>query len=455
MASIKSFQRQTFKNKELVVVYSESNDNSMYFLQSLDDKNIKLFKYNGSIYKSLNFGIQKAKGDIIGILHSDDIFFNEFVLEKISLKFKKKYTDIVFGNILYSEKNNLLKLKRIWNNININNDFEIPPHTSTFIKRDICKKNKYKTNYKISSDTNYLLNLKKKNYIFSYINENITIMRYGGLSTKIDYFFIKAFEDIKIFKKNNLSFFSYLKKILIKTNQIVYVKNLRPSKYHHEINNIPKIKFFNLDKLDNYHGKVVSALNLAFLTYNEKYKLRTHKYEFWPDGIFSKFVSNKNKLAGRFFIKKIISKLNKKKIFKKIYILGSLNVHTKEWINSNLKRKCIYMNLPYGHVDKILKKTNYLKLYRKSIIILTLPTPKQEIVANQILNKFPDCLIICIGGSLNILSGVEKQVPKILNNLYLEWLWRLKFDTKRRLARLIESIFIFIKILVLRRINLF
>ncbi len=75
MASVESFQRQKFKNKELIVVYSESNDNSMYFLKSLEDKNIKLFKYNGSIYKSLNFGIQKSKGDIIGILHSDDIFF--------------------------------------------------------------------------------------------------------------------------------------------------------------------------------------------------------------------------------------------------------------------------------------------------------------------------------------------------------------------------------------------
>ncbi len=455
MASVESFQRQKFKNKELIVVYSESNDNSMYFLKSLDDKNIKLFKYNGSIYKSLNFGIQKSKGDIIGILHSDDILFNEFVLKKVFLKFKKKNTDIVFGNILYSEKNNLLKVKRIWNNINIDKDFEIPPHTSTFIKKDICIKNKYKTNYKISGDTNFLLNLKKKKYTFSYINENITIMRYGGLSTKIDYFFIKAFEDIKIFKKNNLSFFSYLKKLLIKTKQIIYVKDLKSSKYHNEINNISKIKFFNFDELYNYQGKVISALNLAFLTYNEKYKLRTHKYEFWPDGIFSKIIANRNKMAGRYFIKKIISKLKKKKNLGKIYILGSINEHTKKWINSNLERKCIYKRLPYGHVSKILKKTIHLKIYRKSIVILTLPTPKQEIIANQILSKFPDCLIICIGGSLNILSGVEKQVPKILNNLYLEWLWRLRFDTKRRVARLIESIFIFIKILVLRKINLF
>ena len=46
-----------------------------------------------------------------------------------------------------------------------------------------------------------------------------------------------------------------------------------------------------------------------------------------------------------------------------------------------------------------------------SLIILTLPTPKQEIVGNVLLNKYPKNNIICIGGSINILSGLEKQAP--------------------------------------------
>ena len=455
MAAIKSFQKQRYKNKELIVVYSGSNDNSLYYLQSLHDKNIKLYTHNRSIYKSLNFGIKKSKGDIVGILHSDDVFFNELVLEKVSLAYKKTNTDIVYGNILYSNKNNLLNIKRIWNNININKSFKIPPHTSTFIKKEICKKNMYKTNYIISSDTDYLLHLKKKNYRFLYINKTFTIMRYGGLSTKIYYFLKKAHEDIKIFKKYNLSFISYLKKILSKTKQLIIVKNFKSSKYHNEINNAAKVKFFNINKLNNYDGRIISALNLAFLAYNEKYKLRTHKYEFWSDGIFSKILTKKKKLAGRYFIKKIISKLNKTKIFKNIYILGTLNENTKKWIANNLNRKFIHKNLPYGNVNRILRKTQHFQINRKSLIIITLPTPKQEIIANQFLRKFHDCSIICIGGSLNIVSGEEKPSPKIFNFFYLEWLWRLRFDTKRRTKRLTETFLILIKILLQRKINLF
>jgi UDP-N-acetyl-D-mannosaminuronic acid transferase (WecB/TagA/CpsF family) len=47
--------------------------------------------------------------------------------------------------------------------------------------------------------------------------------------------------------------------------------------------------------------------------------------------------------------------------------------------------------------------------------------------------------IICIGGSVAIFSGEEKEVPKFLNNL--EFAWRLQYETYRRLNRLVETLF--------------
>ena len=106
------------------------------------------------------------------------------------------------------------------------------------------KKNLYKTNYKISSDTEFLLNLKKKKYRFLYINKNITIMRYGGLSTKTYYFFLKAIEDIKIFRKYHLSFFIYLKKVLYKVKQIKNIRKQR-RKYFTYFNTPPRLCEFD------------------------------------------------------------------------------------------------------------------------------------------------------------------------------------------------------------------
>ena len=83
--------------------------------------------------------------------------------------------------------------------------------------------------------------------------------------------------------------------------------------------------------------------------------MRTHKYEFWPDGFFSKILTKKRKLAGRYFIKKIISKLNNNKIFKNIYILGNLNKRTKK------EAMKIHFNSSFN--PKILKLLDSKKKY--------------------------------------------------------------------------------------------
>ena len=72
-------------------------------------------------------------------------------------------------------------------------------------------------------------------------------------------------------------------------------------------------------------------------------------------------------------------------------------------------------------------------------MIITLPTPKQEIIAKEIYYQNPRLQILCLGGALNIASGHESSVPKLLENLGLEFFWRLKTDPLRRSIRLIKS----------------
>lgn len=454
MASIKSFQKQDCKNKELIIVYSNSNDQTEFYLDSLEDKNINIYNYNGSIYDSLNYGISKAKGEIIGILHSDDVFFKKDTLKNITNFFLKRKLNIIYGNILYSEKNNLLKIKRVWDNIKIKKKYDLPPHTSVFIKKNIIKKFKYKTKYLIAGDTEFLLNL-SQNYKFNYFNKYIVIMRSGGLSTRLNLFFRKFIEDITIFKNYKLSILEYLIKVLSKISQIFIKRNIIFDKYQRNLNETCKVNFVNLKKIFNREGKIISALNLAYLTFNYKYKLRSHKYEFWADGIFSSILTKKKKIAGRVFLRKVLSSINKDNVNKKIYILGNLEDKSKEWLKKKIKKKFYHKNLPFGNTRKIINSLKKFKLNDYSIIFLTLPTPKQEIIANEIMRKYSNSTIICIGGSINILSGVEKESPKIFNQLYLEWLWRLKFDTKRRIIRLSESFILLMKIIILRKIDIF
>ena len=53
-----------------------------------------------------------------------------------------------------------------------------------------------------------------------------------------------------------------------------------------------------------------------------------------------------------------------------------------------------------------------------------MPTPKQEKLAYFLSKNNYEYKIICIGASISIASGEEKQVPKIIKNY--EFLWRLR-----------------------------
>ena len=430
MASIESFRRQKNVFKELIIIYSNSDDQTEYYLRSLKDKNIKIFKFNGNVYQCLNFGIKKSTGKVIGVLHSDDIFFSPNTLSNIKQTFISKKVDLIYGNVLYSEKNNLLNITRIWENIKVNNSYNLPPHTDLLIR------------------------LFRSKIKFIYLKKYICIMRSGGLSTSGKFFLTKIFEDLKIYKVRNLSILDYLKKIISKVNQFLISKHIKLTSYHKDVNAHSKVKFIKPNQILEKKGKVISALNLAYIAYNYKYNLRQHNHVYWPDGIFSTYATNKIKEPSRVYFTKLITHLNKDNKYK-LHIFGNIPDTTHHWLNKKLSTSYIHHKLPYGNIKKIIKSVNGLKLKKNKIIILTLPTPKQEQLANFFSKKFPANNLICIGGGLNILSGYEEKAPKFFYDLNLEWLWRLKFDSYRRFKRLLESVILYLNIIIRGKNNIF
>ena len=86
---LRSVQSQTYPQVEHIVIDGGSTDGTQ--------KKIETFKQGLAYYKSekdkglydgLNKGIQQATGDIIGILHSDDLFYEPDTLQKIVKKFQ-------------------------------------------------------------------------------------------------------------------------------------------------------------------------------------------------------------------------------------------------------------------------------------------------------------------------------------------------------------------------------
>ncbi len=226
--AIKSFDDQNYINKEHIIVYSKSTDNTEQYLNTIRSQSRIILQDNntGNKFDSINIGMDCANGDLIGLLHSDDEFYNRDVLSNIEKKFEENI-NFLYGNILIVSKKN--KIIRKWKS----GRFDIkqiefgwmPPHTSTFIEKKFSAQIGYYSNlFKISSDYDYMLRcLKDKNLKIGYLNDYVTKMKFGGDSTKISSLLKKMHEDFKIQKKNRLKFplFSLLFKNLRKINQFM------------------------------------------------------------------------------------------------------------------------------------------------------------------------------------------------------------------------------------------
>ena len=116
---------------------------------------------------------------------------------------------------------------------------------------------------------------------------------------------------------------------------------------------------------------------------------------------------------------------------------------------SKHKKNIIHTPLNFGEDDNMNFK--FSKSLQYTLILLTLPTPKQEIVAEKIAKQNSQYKIICIGGAINIASGEIPAVPVHLEQY--EYIWRLRNDTFRRIKRIIASFFYFQKGLINKKFN--
>lgn len=90
-----------------------------------------------------------------------------------------------------------------------------------------------------------------------------------------------------------------------------------------------------------------------------------------------------------------------------------------------------------GELECLAEEINSLGT---NIVWIGLSTPKQEVFASR-LKKYTNVNFICtVGAAFDFHTGNVKQAPKILQNMGLEWLFRLVVEPKRLWRRYIEIV---------------
>lgn len=191
-SAIESILSQTYKNIEYIIIDGGSTDGTLDIIYNFKEKiDLILSEADNGIYDAMNKGINLSTGDLVGILNSDDLYDNNYIIEDVVNEFvKDNKLDIIYGNLVYVNKNDTSKIIRKWNSCEYYNKFfengNVPPHPSLFLKRNIyIESGFFKLDFYLAADYEFMLRIFKKNtYKSKYINKTFVRMRLGGATNK-------------------------------------------------------------------------------------------------------------------------------------------------------------------------------------------------------------------------------------------------------------------------------
>jgi glycosyltransferase involved in cell wall biosynthesis len=212
--ALKSVLSQSYPNVELIVIDGGSKDQTMEIVKRYQSKiHTLVSEPDRGIYDALNKGLQKATGDVIGFLHSDDLFASTSVLESIAQVFQKNSVDGVYSDLNYvREVDHQFQIIRHWKSAPFTPELLqrgwMPPHPTLYLKKSVYETvGLFDLQYRIAADYDFILRTFVLSQLkFSYFPKVTVQMRIGGASNKnLKKIIQKSKEDYQILQKNGYS----------------------------------------------------------------------------------------------------------------------------------------------------------------------------------------------------------------------------------------------------------
>ena len=210
--TIQSVLSQDYSTIEYIIVDGKSTDATLQIIEKYKTQISKIIsEKDEGIYFAINKGIAMATGDIIAILHADDLYSNLQIISKVVRIFLEQQVDTVYGDLQYVERNDISKVRRNWRSGEYTEGLFLkgwmPPHPTFFVRKKCYEKyGVFNTLLKSSADYELMLRfLYKYKCSTAYIPEVLVKMRVGGKSNASLINRIKANrEDKKAWLMNDL-----------------------------------------------------------------------------------------------------------------------------------------------------------------------------------------------------------------------------------------------------------
>ncbi len=166
---------------------------------------------DGGIYDAINAGIRRATGDVIGVLHADDVLADADVLARVAAVLADPAIDGVYGDLHYVARADPSRVIRRWQA----GAFDpralargwMPPHPTLYLRRAVFDRaGLYDTSYRISGDYDAMLRFLTTGQVkLAYIPHVMVRMQMGGASNRSFAQMIrKSREDYRAIRAHNV-----------------------------------------------------------------------------------------------------------------------------------------------------------------------------------------------------------------------------------------------------------
>ena len=186
-----SVRQQKYPNLQHVIVDGSSDDGTLELCKKNASTNsLIISEPDDGIYSALNKGIALATGEIVGILHSDDVFADDNAISDVVSAMIEQQAQVVFGDSTYCKFAPSFKELRKYPSANFNSRLLsfgfMPSHTAMFVRSDLFKLvGTYNTAFKLAGDFEFVVRLFCcQDLLVSFIPKNIVFMATGGASNK-------------------------------------------------------------------------------------------------------------------------------------------------------------------------------------------------------------------------------------------------------------------------------
>ena len=105
----------------------------------------------------------------------------------------------------------------------------------------------------------------------------------------------------------------------------------------------------------------------------------------------------------------------------------------------------------YFSDDELPEVMEDIRSVSPAIVFVGITSPKKEYIVDEFLMNGLSTVFMGVGGSFDVLSGTIPRAPKWMQNLNLEWLFRVMNEPKRLFKRYFVGNMTFIRRIIKER----